>query len=312
MNKFDIEYVKKHCSEKGLECISDKYVDMKSSLQFICPSCGEVYERNFNNIKYRKNILCYNCSRKQSGKGQAFTYEEVKNYIETESGSECKLLSKGYVNIDSKLLMQCGCGNKFSTTFYKFKNRDKRQCNDCGLIITKYKNATPINDIVEMVEKEGYTFIENELNGGDQRIHIQCAEGHSSYWVSVSKFKSGRRCPYCYRSLGEDFISQELDKLDVKYKQEYTFNNLKGLGDGSLRYDFAIFNGKELSCLIEYDGKQHFEVAFGDDELFKRTQHHDAIKNQYAKDNEIPLYRIPYTQYNKIPTIISKIIKQQV
>ena len=107
-------------------------------------------------------------------------------------------------------------------------------------------------------------------------------------------------------------MSQELDKLDIKYKQEYTFNNLKGIGGGSLRYDFAIFNKKELSCLIEYDGKQHFEVAFGDDELLKRTQQHDAIKNQYAKDNKIPLYRIPYTQYDEIPVIISEIIKQQV
>lgn len=312
MKKFDIEYVKDYCNKKGLKCISDTYIDMKSNLQFICPSCGEVYERNFNNIKYRKNILCYNCSRKKGGRKQAFTYKEVKNYIEIKSDSGCKLLSKEYLNTDSKILIQCRCGNEFLTTFYKFKDRDKQQCNDCGLIISKYKNATPISSIIKMVEKENYLFIENELSGGDQKIHIQCPKGHSSYWVNVSKFKSGQRCPYCYRSLGEDFVSQELDKLNIKYKQEYTFDDLKGVGGGSLRYDFAIFNKKELSYLIEYDGKQHFEVAFGDEELLKRTQQHDAIKDQYAKNNKIPLYRIPYTQYDEIPMIISKIIKQQV
>jgi hypothetical protein len=30
------------------------------------------------------------------------------------------------------------------------------------------------------------------------------------------------------------------------------------------------------------------------------AQKHDAIKTQWCKDNNIPLIRIPYTEYNKL------------
>jgi hypothetical protein len=46
--------------------------------------------------------------------------------------------------------------------------------------------------------------------------------------------------------------------------------------------------------LIEYDGRQHFSdenTIFNYNETLK----HDKIKNQWCKENNIPLIRIPYT-----------------
>jgi len=54
--------------------------------------------------------------------------------------------------------------------------------------------------------------------------------------------------------------------------------------------------------LIEYDGMQHFKKS----NFFNLsyTSYNDSIKNKFAKENDIDLLRIPYTEYNNIENII--------
>jgi hypothetical protein len=308
MKKLTIEYIKEYCLNIGLQCISNEYISIKDNLEFICPLCGEHYFRNFDNIKNRNKILCNKCSIKERAKSQAYTYEEVKYFIEVESNSDCILLSDKYFNIDSKLKIKCSCGEIFETSFYKFKYNNKRQCNICGANITRNKNATPLSDILQLVKEANYKFIDNKLDGGDQFIKVQCDKNHEPYWVRISKFKMGQRCPHCDRSLGEEFIISELNKYNIEYQQEYIFPDLIGIGGGYLRYDFALFDKNKLIMLIEYDGLQHYEISFGSKDILIKTQKHDKIKNNYAKLNSIPLIRIPYFEYNNIPNIIEELI----
>jgi len=60
------------------------------------------------------------------------TYEEVKNFVEIESNSGCKLLSTNYKNSEELLLFQCKCDNEFTARFTNFVSQNKRQCNGCG------------------------------------------------------------------------------------------------------------------------------------------------------------------------------------
>ena len=66
------------------------------------------------------------------------------------------------------------------------------------------------------------------------------------------------------------------------------------------KFDFYVEN----KYLIEYDGEQHFifknNEGWNNEEHFKKTQEHDSYKNQWCKDNNIPLIRIPYTHYDNI------------
>ena len=64
--------------------------------------------------------------------GKKLTYEYVKNFVEIESKSGCKLLSKEYVGYNKKLKYICKCKNVFEASFSKFKERDKRRCNTCS------------------------------------------------------------------------------------------------------------------------------------------------------------------------------------
>lgn len=306
MKKFTINDVYDVCNEIGLVCLSKEYINVKAPLVFICTKCGKQFKRNFDNLKSRRSSICATCGKRIGFRKTAFFYDDVKEFVEKTSGSGCRVISEEYINADSLMKFMCSCGNIFETTYYRFKNRNKRQCNECGLKLLSISNATPISTIVREVENAGYTFFENALDGGDQKILVQCESKHDPYWVTWAKFRSGRRCPQCYLSLGESAIAEQLDLLELKYIQEWEYEDLIGLGGGNLRFDFKVF-GENGNFLIEYDGKQHFEIAFGDKELFKRTQAHDKLKNEYAAKNNIPLYRIKYTEYDSISKSINNI-----
>lgn len=54
----------------------------------------------------------------------------IKKFIEEES--KCILKSTNYKNVREKLHLVCSCGNEFHTPFTKFKDYNKRTCNECS------------------------------------------------------------------------------------------------------------------------------------------------------------------------------------
>lgn len=101
----------------------------------------------------------------------------------------------------------------------------------------------------------------------------------------------------CLKSIGEANVEKMLLENNVSHKREYTFEDLKD--KQMLRFDFAIFdNDNNLQYLIEFDGIQHFETRGGWNDLanYEKVKLHDQMKNNYCKEHNIPLIRIPYTQ----------------
>ena len=90
------------------------------------------------------------------------------------------------------------------------------------------------------------------------------------------------------------------------------FEELRGIGGGILRYDFAIFKNDELRCLIEYDGEQHFSEAGTYFNERGQVQIHDGMKDKYALTNNIPLLRIPYKDAYKAEEILDMWLKDKV
>ena len=99
----------------------------------------------------------------------------------------------------------------------------------------------------------------------------------------------------CLNSKNESDIAKSLDELNIKYKQQYPYRDLY--------FDFAIYNGNELSYIIEYDGIQHFENGHFHNDL-KTTHNNDLIKNKYCFDNNIPIIRIPYNKKYDISDLL--------
>lgn len=95
-------------------------------------------------------------------------------------------------------------------------------------------------------------------------------------------------------------IKQILNENNIKYSIEKTFSDCKFIDtNASARFDFYL---EDENRLIEYDGEQHFkekDLTYFKDTLEKR-QEHDVYKNQWCKEHNIPLVRIPYTELNNL------------
>ena len=65
-------------------------------------------------------------------------------------------------------------------------------------------------------------------------------------------------------------------------------------------YSAFVYDNKQY--IIEYDGKQHFVDTSNHHHFAPLTyiQQHDAYKNNWCKQKNIPIIRIPYTHLNKI------------
>jgi hypothetical protein len=102
--------------------------------------------------------------------------------------------------------------------------------------------------------------------------------------------------------MGENAIRDFLTVNNINFASQVKFENCKFIN--SLLFDFGIYNfHKELEMLIEYDGIQHFKPTFGD-LSFERTKLSDEIKNNYCKNNNIKLLRIPYWEFDNIKEIL--------
>ncbi len=100
-------------------------------------------------------------------------------------------------------------------------------------------------------------------------------------------------------SKGEQKVIDILRKNKIKFEREIYFEDLVGYKKIPLRFDFGIFRYNKLICLLEVDGKQHYEfVKFfhKTQSGFKKQQEWDRRKNKYCLMHNIPLYRIPYWQ----------------
>lgn len=123
--------------------------------------------------------------------------------------------------------------------------------------------------------------------------------------MSFAKLVSGRRCPDCNKSKGEEKIITYLEKHNITYERQKTYPSLKGEGGCNLSYDFYLL---EYNCCIEYQGEQHYKPIdyFGGKEKFEIQLIHDIKKKDYCTRNNIRLITISYWEFDNIDKILNK------
>lgn len=137
--------------------------------------------------------------------------------------------------------------------------------------------------------------------GSNEKVWWKMECGHE--WNAQFPAKGNLKCPKCKEPLGEKKIREYLTERNIRFKQQYSFPDLLSENDYPLKFDFVVFKENKLYCLIEYDGRQHFEPIFGEDNLII-TKNRDISKNKYCHNNNIKLIRINYHNYDNIENIL--------
>lgn len=284
---------------------------------------------------YNKEKISNDLTGKRFGKLVAIkpTGNKRRRYIEWECLCDCgktAYVASGDLNHGS--VTSCGCknaiiditGKRFGTlTVLRLLNEKGSQSQamwecqcDCGKIIKargtslRYGEVSSCGDMAcRGIEKDmtGITFGKltvisksNFKNSYSNHTYWNCkCECGNTCTVMGQNLRNGttKSCG-CLLSTGEMKISQLLNQNNIIFEQQKMFDNCYLRNGGKCRFDFYIDN----TYLIEYDGQQHFHPVdhFGGEKQFKIQQERDNYKNQWCKDNNIPLIRIPYTKLDTL------------
>ena len=194
---------------------------------------------------------------------------------------------------------QCECGNQ-TTVIGKDLRAGKSQ--SCGCLQKERTSQANSNNFIG--KKFGLLTVIKQMPSQNHRTYWKCrCDCGNEIIVCARELSRGdtQSCG-CLFSKGETKIQQILQANSYEYKTQITFADFKTEKNRPYRYDFGIFENNTLKCLIEYNGKQHYE-AFGgwsDDNCLQLNQERDQLKQEYCQKNNIPLLIIPYTDYNKL------------
>ena len=213
------------------------------------------------------------------------------------------VLNKDLENKKRKVhwICQCDCGNIKSICGENLRYGDTKSC---GCLQKELASKRYTIDLTN--ERFGYlTVIERDFSKKNEIYWLCKCDCGTIKSIQGAHLRSGHTISCgCYKqSKGEDKILKLLRETEFSFSTQYIFKDLCGTGGGLLRFDFAIFNkNNELLCLIEYQGKQHYNSVncFGGKIEFDKRIEYDNLKKQYCKRNNIKLVEIPYWDYNKI------------
>lgn len=195
------------------------------------------------------------------------------------------------------------CGKTFECLVEQITQ--KRATKSCGCLHDEQVKRMGQNNAKNIIGmKSGkLTVIERTSKKASDNSYIwkcQCDCGNISY-VSTSDITCQKiqSCGCSRESHGERKVKLILEKNNINFKQEYCFKDLKNpLTNQSLRFDFYL---PEQNLCIEYDGEQHFiDSSNYFFEKLEVIQAKDNIKNEYCKNKDIKLIRIPYIDYKKL------------
>lgn len=160
---------------------------------------------------------------------------------------------------------------------------------------------------------KGWLSILEPYTKSEDRLGVKCLKCGNIFTARADKLINKNKlskCPNCTRtsSSGEERVARWLNKNNIDYKRHQTFEGLRNIN--RLSYDFAVYDGAEITTLIEYHGRQHYEPieVMGGTEEFKRQKLHDTMKENYARENGIELIVISYKQYSKTEKILEGVL----
>ena len=102
----------------------------------------------------------------------------------------------------------------------------------------------------------------------------------------------------CAKSKGEEKIIDILIQAQIPFITQKRFETcVFPETNRQLVFDFYL---PEQNILIEYDGEQHFHKIRNDRSGYEGIVLRDNYKDKWCKENNIPLIRIPYTDFTKL------------
>jgi hypothetical protein len=285
--------------------ISEPY---QNNIRVVEIECENGYKRTVNwNVykRYKSKCNCEDCKlSKDRSKNKWDSFWDYQNYFskfglesyntpDSMNDSVYCWTKDGYRVLASVSNLMRSERNNKTPSFDIFGIRNKYQFNNLQLWILKnrpdYKlidNCKLYPDNISVKDFIYLKYIGSNLKGKYCRY----------FKTTIDLFVNGNvGHPNLTISKGEMKVKDYLDINKIDYKMQYTDKNCKD--KIVLRFDFAIFDKNKLIGLVEFDGAQHEkEIKWWTKSAFIDLKKRDLIKNDFCKNNSIPLLRIKYNE----------------
>lgn len=270
--------------------ISDKKTKNRQIYWNCKCECGTERPVCSGNLKNGSSTGC-GCSRKRNSK-------DIKNQrfgrlVALEPTSE-----RAFSNIVWKC--KCDCGN---ICYIRLSSLTSGNTKSCGCLHKEVMQNIFAKDLagkkfshLTVIKKVGID------KNGKQLWECECdCRNHTKIIVTTSSLTTGKtQSCGCKKSKGEERVAQLLTDNNIPFIKQKSFETCRFIDTNALaKFDFYINN----KYLIEYDGSLHYFYSgngWNNESNFLKIQEHDNFKNQWCKENNIPLIRIPYTHYNDL------------
>lgn len=276
--------------------ILGEYVNSQTKIAIKHNVCGYEYLIKPNNFIHL-NRRCPRCKGGIQKSVEVFIEE-----IRAKYGSEYALL-EDYINSRTPILVKHKCGYEFKITPDNLiRYGGCSHCSNCAIPSTQ-----EFCDRVKSMVGNEIKIIGEYINSRTP-IEIRHNKCNRTSFISPDNLYKYQICSHCIESAEEVMIRLILQDFKIKFEQEKSFDGLVGLKGGKLRYDFYL---PDINAIIEYDGEHHDKPRYGNYNKLKITQDHDKIKDKYAKDNNIRLLRIHYSELKNIKRLVMDFIEDK-
>ena len=290
------KFVKETFKKRGDVLLSEKYKNNKENLEYICGNCGDICSISFNS--YQKGIGCPKCAGNKK-----LTLEFVKETFEKRGDI---LLSKDYINTDSKLQYKCGkCDEKCNISFHSYQQG--QGCPHCG-----GKKKLTLEFVKKCFEKRGDILLSEKYKDSRTHLEYKCGKCNEKCSIRFYSYRRGSGCPHCCKSRSEKLTREIFERIMgcnfPSIRPEFLKNPETGCN-----LELDGYN-ESLKLAFEYNGIQHyqFEKHFHETEDdFKKQREHDEFKYKRCIEMGITLISVPYKFNCYKPEELEIFIKDQ-
>ena len=278
-----------------------EYINSASKVCIVCPEHGEFWQMPYNHIHNRNG--CPNCIIRKS---KYSNKQELSKILSDIYGNEYKFNFGNDFRVSSYINCFCYKHGEFRQQIRYLLNGIS--CKKC-LSDKKRMSLEEWIQKAQQIHDDKYDYSKSVYTNCRTSICIICPE-HGEFWQEAGSHLDGCGCKLCRASKGEIKIKEFLDLNNIKYYNEYKFENcINPKTNKVLRFDFYL---PDYNMCIEFNGIQHYKpYSFGSDKSeeakilnLKELQYRDNLKEEYCKNNNIKLLKVPYLYIKNINCIL--------
>jgi hypothetical protein len=282
-----IEVCQEHAKSKNGKCLDIVYINNRTKMLWECEK-GHQWKANWSEVSFHNTWCptCNSCVRT--------SIEILQAYAIARGG---KLKSTNYTNNKAKMEWECSSGHSWFSCWHVV-NSDNTWCPYCCGNV-----KSDISECCNYAKSRNGKCLDSVYINNNTKMLWECKEGHQWHAIWHAIKDQRQWCPEC-ASFKTEYKCKELleQKLNIKFiKTNFKYNKH--------RYQWDGYN-EEHKIAFEYHGYQHYifpNFFQKTEEQHLKAKQRDMDKVIYAKENNIKLIIIPYTEEKNLESYISDI-----